>query len=247
MASIQLIGLRQTLRSLQQLKLCKLLSLAVLCLGVLAVSDELCAAEPPAKPLEMNGVAAFAELGEEQFLGAFFTDHPGAPAITQLVTSRDMRMEFKVVNAKGFSKRRLDQLWQEGLAINSSQEQLAAKAEAIASFIDMVKGNLELGDHLVIESRGGRDLYLWLNEVQLGHIRDDQLFNMLLATWIGRVSLSSEFRSGLLNFTQMDRSLSERYLHLLPAPGREVVVRTWRQQARQQLKDTAGTGLAQQG
>ncbi len=216
----------------------------VLAVGALLVSGSVLAGEPDTKNLDMNGIALFEELGVAQFLGAFFTDHPGAPAITQLVTSRDMRMELKVVNAKGFSKRRLDQMWLEGLTINNSAELLAAKSKAIGNFIAMVKGNLAQGDHLVVEAKGERELLVWLNGVALGSIHDDQLFRMLLSCWIGRVPLSSEFRAGLLSFPQINSGLSSRYLALQPQPGREPLVKAWRQLGAQKFSDSLG--LAQQ-
>lgn len=186
-------------------------------------------AEPRSSELDLNGVALFEELGEAQFLGAFYSDHPGAPAITQLVTSRDMRLELKVVNANGLNKRRLDQMWLEGLAINNSQELLDSESAAVRQFVDMVKGNLELGDHLVVESVGGRDVRVWLNGIELGSIHNSQLFTMLLSTWIGRVSLSTEFRDDLLNYSKIDPSLRARFLELNPAASRQALVKSWRQ------------------
>jgi len=175
----------------------------------------------------LNGLAVHEELGNEQFIGALYSEtlSDNADALTN--GSSAMRMELKIVTPDGVTTRRFRRMWIEGMAINNPSQQLTAQAENMVKFDGMFKGRLEMNDHVVFSQTPGEGVKISVNKVLLGSIADDEFFPMLLRTWIGRVPLSSTYRENLLQVGKVSSDLQNRYNAITPSSSRVTAIQSW--------------------
>lgn len=179
-----------------------------------------------AEPM-LNGVGVHQELGREVFIGALFSESLSNDPGTLLRNSQPMRMELKIVAPEGITARRFSRLWIEGLAVNSKADELMAQADNTVLFDNMFKGRLLKDDHVVIANTPGKGISVTLNKVELGKIEDETFFYMLLATWIGNVPLSSDYRDSLLKVGDVDAGLRGRFASITPAASRTTEIAAW--------------------
>lgn len=179
-----------------------------------------------AEPM-LNGIGVHQELGREVFIGALFSESLSNSPSTLLRNPQPMRMELKIVAAEGITARRFSRLWIEGLAVNSKADELMTQADNTVIFDAMFKGRLVKDDHVIIANTPGKGVSVSVNNVALGTIADEAFFSMLLATWIGNVPLSSEYRDSLLKVGDVDASLRSRFSNTKPTPARIAEVNGW--------------------
>lgn len=164
---------------------------------------------------QLNGIATHQELGKERFIAALYSESAHDDPMALLRSTEPRRMELKVTTQR-LSARRLNNMWIEGMAINNSATSLEAHAENMVKFAGFVKKRLVAGDVLAIDGVPGQGALVSVNGVELGSVESDTFFNMLLATWIGPVPLSSDFRSGLLLAGRIPGDLLGRYTAITP-------------------------------
>jgi TonB family protein len=179
-----------------------------------------------ADPL-LNGMATHKELGNEQFIGALYSETLSSDADTLAASASAMRMELKIVTPAGLTTRRFSRMWIEGMAINNPTNQLTAQADNMVKFDGLFKGRLEAEDHVVFTQNPGKGLNISVNNVLLGNIPDDKFFPMLLRTWIGRVPLSSSYRENLLKAGDVNADLRGRYEAIQPSASRVAAITAW--------------------
>lgn len=179
-----------------------------------------------AEPM-LNGIGVHQELGKEMFIGALFSESLSNDPGTLLRNQQPMRMELKIVSPEGITARRFSRLWIEGLAVNSKADALMAQADNTVAFDAMFKGRLVQNDYVKIGHAPGKGVTVSLNDVALGTIKDENFFSMLLATWIGSVPLSSDYRDSLLKVGDVDNGLRARFNAITPTAARVAEVRSW--------------------
>src|SRR5690606_16811209 len=99
----------------------------------------------------LQGIALHRELGQDQFLGALYTDIASDDVEVILDARIAKRMELKVVARSGIVAGRFSRMWIEGAAINNSIELLTEQADNMLIFDQMFRGRLEENDHIVID------------------------------------------------------------------------------------------------
>jgi protein TonB len=183
-----------------------------------AVTLALSSWQATAAPL-LNGVAVHTELGEEQFIAGLYVDSPSTSASQILSADENKRVQVRVL-AEGLSSRRFKRMWIEGMAINSSREDLQKNAQTMADFSNMLRVKLVAGDIMTIDRSMDEGVTISLNGTTLGKIEDRTFFDLLLRTWIGSVPLSSSFRSNLLSNGEVSSELFSRYESTRPTDAR---------------------------
>jgi periplasmic protein TonB len=192
----------------------------------LILSSALLRAEPM-----LNGISSHSELGQEQFIGALFSETISNNADTLLSATQPMRIEMKVLSNDGISARRFSRMWIDGMAINNSPSVLTEQANNIVKLDSLFKGRLVKGDHVVFKLTPSKGVEISVNKVMLGNIANDQFFSLLLSSWIGKVPLSSEFKDNMLKVGDVGLSLRSRFDQIQPASQRVADVSTWAGQA----------------
>lgn len=175
----------------------------------------------------LNGLAIHQELGEEQFIGALYSETLSNDPDTLINSNLPMRMELKIVAPEGLTTRRFSRMWIEGMAINNNNTLLTAQADNMVKFDGLFKGRLMQNDHLVFTLNPGAGVNISINSVPLGNIADDQFFSMLLRTWIGRVPLSSNYREDLLKVGDVPGGLRSRFESITYTSARVSEINTW--------------------
>ncbi len=183
-----------------------------------AVTLALASWQASAAPL-LNGVAVHTELGDEQFIAGLYVDSPSASASQILSADENKRIQVRVL-AEDLSSRRFKRMWIEGMAINSSREDLQKNAQKMADFSNMLRIKLIAGDILTVDRSMNDGVTVSLNGTTLGKIEDRTFFDLLLRTWIGSVPLSSGFRSNLLGNGEVPSDLLARYQSTRPTDAR---------------------------
>ena len=177
-----------------------------------------------AAPL-LNGVAVHSELGNEQFIAGLYADSPSSNAGQLLSADENKRIQVRVL-AEDLSSRRFKRMWIEGIAINSSREDLQKNAQKMADFSNMLRVRLVANDILTIDRSMDEGLTVSLNGTTLGKIEDRTFFDLLLRTWIGSVPLSSTFRENLLSNGEVDPELFVRYESTRPTDERIATIQS---------------------
>ncbi|MEN0037897.1 MAG: TonB family protein [Cellvibrio sp.] len=177
----------------------------------------------------LNGVAVYSELGNDVFLGALYSGQIGTNAQELINGSYPKRIELKVISPQGITQRQFSRIWRESVAINSARDLLTAQVNNLIYFDGLIRDRLEPGDHLVIGFIPGRGVTISLNSVQLGHVKSDAFFGMLLQSWIGIVPPSTKFRDDLLNLNEASNAQVSRFITMYPRTARVEVVKSWLQ------------------
>jgi TonB family protein len=176
-------------------------------------------------------MAVHQELGNEQFIGALYSETLSDNADTLISSNLPIRMELKIVTPDGMATRRFSRMWIEGMAINNSSSLLTAQADNMVKFDGLFKGWLRERDHIVFALTPGSGIDIRVNNVLLGNIEDDRFFEMLLRTWVGRVPLSSTYRENLLKVGNVPAALRSRYDSISFDQARVAEVTAWIQPA----------------
>lgn len=178
---------------------------------------------------DLNGVAAYSELGNELFIAALYAGQTGTNAQELINGSYPKRLELKILAKQGVAQRQFSRIWRESVAINNSRDALVVQADNMVYFEELVRDRLETNDHLVISYVPMNGVEVSLNSVVLGQIGDDAFFTLLLRSWIGPVPSSTAFRDGLLNINSADTALLNRFNAIYPRTARIEVVKSWTQ------------------
>lgn len=176
---------------------------------------------------DLNGVAAYSELGNELFIAALYAGQTGTNAQELINRSYPKRLELKILTNQGITQRQFSRIWRESVAINNSRDALIAQAENMVYFEELIRDRLESNDHLVIAYSPKRGVNISLNSVVLGRVNDDGFFTLLLRSWIGSVPSSTAFRDDLLNMNNPDSTLVSRFNAMSPRGARIEVAKRW--------------------
>jgi len=176
---------------------------------------------------DLNGVAAYSELGSELFIAALFAGQTGTNAQEMINGNYTKRMELKILAKQGVTQRQFSRIWRESVAINNTRDALIAQAENMVYFEELIHDRLESNDHLVIAYAPLDGVSINLNSVVLGHIEDDAFFTLLLRSWIGPVPSSTAFRDDLLKVNTADNALVNRFNAMCPRNARIEVAKSW--------------------
>lgn len=176
---------------------------------------------------DLNGVAAYSELGNELFIAALYAGQTGTNAQELIHGSYPKRLELKILAKQGITQRQFSRIWRESVAINNTRDALIAQAENMVYFEELVRDRLESNDHLVIAYTPQGGVSVSLNSVVLGHIEDDAFFTLLLRSWIGPVPSSTAFRDDLLQANTADTALVNRFNAMYPRNTRIEIAKSW--------------------
>ncbi|WP_317932472.1 TonB family protein [Halioxenophilus sp. WMMB6] len=171
---------------------------------------------------EVNGLAVFKQFGKERYIAALHLPQLTDQAQEALLQRSGSKMEFAII-AESISQRSLVRSWLESITVNADDAALDLYASDISTLVDMIKGAVYAGDHLVF-AKTTEAMVITLNGIELGRLSSPGLFDLMLDTWIGAVPPSSEFREGLLSSGTLAPELLARYQQVKPAAKRAVQI-----------------------
>ncbi|MGI9285822.1 MAG: TonB family protein [Pseudomonadales bacterium] len=196
------------------------------------VSAHHATAQPAADNLSLNGLAVHAQLRNDVYMGAVYTEVGSSNEQMLLESDQNKRMELRVL-AKRWSARGFSEHWNQALIINNSEQDLAKFAREIRQFTSAIRGKLIPGDKISIDYSVKQHTRLSVDGVQLLSVSNDplQFFQLLLRCWVGPRPPSSEFKYNILNLPtgENGNGLMARYEALLPVSGRNKTILAWRE------------------
>lgn len=191
-----------------------------LLITVLFIFPTLCSAAA----LPLQGAGIYQRLQNDVYLARVY--HASGEPQHWLQAAQPLRLEIQLL-AEDWSQRRFYRLWNEGLAINLSEQQLQQHLTDISRFSRAPRGELLQGDVLVISNETGNTL-VSLNQQLLLTLDNPDFVRLLLATWIGKFPQSPGLRNDLLaaDVSQREQLLA-RYPQPIVNPGRQQQIRDW--------------------
>lgn len=191
-----------------------------LLITVLFIFPTLCSAAA----LPLQGAGIYQRLQNDVYLARVY--HASGEPQDWLQAAQPLRLEIQLL-AEDWSQRRFYRLWNEGLAINLSEQQLQQHLTDISRFSRAPRGELLQGDVLVISNETG-NTRVSLDQQPLLTLDNPDFVRLLLATWIGKFPQSPGLRNDLLaaDVSQREQLLA-RYPQPIVNPGRQQQIRDW--------------------
>ena len=179
-----------------------------------------------ADSLMLNGQGIHSEFQLNYYLAKLFTTSPKADPEMLRSEAGDQRMEM-IILVDEWSTRRFTQHWNQAVLINNSAETRDKFSKELAAFNAMLKGPLLKGDTIKVFKRAGRGMHVTLNGVRLLDFSNDDVFSLLLNTWIGARPPSSDFKASILGEQTIDQSVLTEASTLSPSAERKKKIHAW--------------------
>lgn len=176
----------------------------------------------------MNGVASFAQLKMEYYIGALHLDRRTADPQAIIDGVGPKRMSLRVT-AERWPAMRFAQQWNQLILINNDSALLNRELMNVLAFTSFLKEDLVLGDELTIDLTEEEATVVSLNGTPMLKSDSAALFSMLLKTWIGPRPPSSDFKRAMLVLPtdSAGSALLSRYESLHPAEERVATTAGW--------------------
>ena len=154
--------------------------------------------------LILNGSTIYTDLGRDQFVAALYTEirHSNPQAIETMES--DKRMEVRILN--DYSKRRWVNLWMQSISINNNREAFSAAAEELIALMQAPKSAPRKGDLLEYIFSPQEGTSMRFNGTELISSLSEDVFELMLRTWIGAIPPSTNFKEELLGNQRNIRS-----------------------------------------
>lgn len=192
-----------------------------------------------AAQLELNGIGVYEQAHADFFMGALYIGWPSEDPASIVDMPGRKHMDLHVATAR-WPRAQFSKQWNQLITINNSTAAINDNALDIMAFFDAVKGDLVMGDQMVVDLDSNNTTRIVLNGVSLLHTEGPGLFAVLFNSWAGSRPPSAEFKSGLLRIKKDNDSskLIARFNALKPVESRSQEIARWRS------GDTNGTVVA---
>lgn len=151
-----------------------------------------------AEPLTLSGAAYYRHLGQEYYLAALYLpEKSSSPDL--IFSARTMKRMRLIVNIDSWSPRMWGRDWQDNFSINNSVLSVGpATKNALLRFAEFPRADLQRGDELLIDYEADGTTSVRMNGDLVLSEPGDELFNVLLEIWIGKLPPSREFKQQIL-------------------------------------------------
>lgn len=178
-----------------------------------------------AAAVELNGVASYERYGKEILIVAVSSESP-APSVDGLnCANAPCHIELRIT-AKKLPLNSYERLWRDAININSDYRQTDQQVNNLTAFLGLIKGALQAGDILTINSVPSKGVKVMVNSVALGTIADNDFFPILLSAWTGPTQYSN-VRNGLLANGRVSSQLLVRFNKTYPSEERAEEIKSW--------------------
>ncbi|MEE8058394.1 MAG: chalcone isomerase family protein [Pseudomonadales bacterium] len=184
-------------------------------------------------PMTLNGVALVTsvKLKEPLYIGGIFLEKPSNRAYFIMKDQNNQRIELRII-AEKWSSYNFIRTLRAQVALNSEmafssnpeiQRQINQLLDSlIKSALQHI--NLRKNDIIAFEFSPGKGTTFQFNNTELYNAPGKDLFNLLLASWIGKHPPSREIRYGLLGI-EVDNNIRDQFLSILPDVPRRKMIR----------------------
>lgn len=145
--------------------------------------------------LELRGAGVYRALDNDIYLGGVFSSSTDPSDWLKL--DHIVRLELNIL-ADTVNPRHFRRLWNNGFAINLSDDEMKKSASSIQQFARMLTTNLMSGDWLTISNESGVT-ECNLNGVNILTLDDPGFTRLLLLVWLSKFPQSPSFKNALLD------------------------------------------------
>ncbi len=174
--------------------------------------------------LVRNGSSVYSDLGKDQFAAALYleTYQKNPQAIESLPGEK--RMEVRVLN--NYSKRRWFNFWMQSISINNSRETFSGSAKQLVDLMQAAQSAPQAGDLVEYISSPKKGTSLRFNGTVLISGLSNQVFDLLLRTWIGGIPPNAAFKDEILG-KQRNFQANELLETVATDPKRIALAASW--------------------
>jgi protein TonB len=174
--------------------------------------------------LVRNGSSVYSDLGKDQFAAALYleTYQKNPQAIESLAGEK--RMEVRVLN--NYSKRRWFNFWMQSISINNSRDTFSDSAKQLVDLMQAAQSAPQAGDLVEYISSPKKGTSLRFNGTVLISGLSNQVFDLLLRTWIGAIPPNANFKEEILG-KQRNSQANELLERVSTAPDRIALAASW--------------------
>jgi|GEM_PF-3792225 len=147
--------------------------------------------------LTLRGVALAKFFFEDDYIGAFYSLNPVKDAKSALADDGPKRMAFYILRT---NKNFRDQL-QAAIEENNSPQMVQRDQINISQFLKIFDATLHEGDVIIFDCIPKLGIKIMVRGNVKAVIKDTEIYNLILKTWMGRQPPSKKFRKDLFNLT----------------------------------------------
>ncbi len=177
-----------------------------------------------AASLSLNGLATYSDLTKDYYVGALYLPEPASNEQKILNLNQRKLMKLLVI-ANRWSPRAWSKQWQGNVAINNALID-AELQKNLKLFTNLLKSNLLAGDLIIVDYDPAIGTQIFINQQRVLASRDMALFNALLATWIGKLPPSREFKNRILSLatdTQAATDTQKLYTNVVSSERKNTI------------------------
>lgn len=153
--------------------------------------------EETGEVLTLRGVALDKYFFEDNYIGAFYSLHPVKDEKQALADDGPKRMAFYFLRT---SKNFRDSL-QAAIEENNSPQMVQREQINISQFLKIFDITLHEGDVIILDCIPKLGIKIMVRGNVKAVIKDTEIYNLILKTWMGRQPPSKKFRKDLFNLT----------------------------------------------
>ncbi len=180
-----------------------------------------------AAPLSLNGLATYNDLNKEYYVAALYL--PQLESDEQKTLNLNQHKQMKLlVTANRWSPRAWSKQWQGNIAINNGLPSKILQKK-LEKFTNILKGNLLAGDLMMVNYVPATGTKIFINQQPVLVSSDMALFNALLATWVGNLPPSRDFKKRILSLATDKQTIADTqklYTNVV-SDERKNVIKRW--------------------
>ncbi len=179
-----------------------------------------------AAPLSLNGLVTYNNLTKDYYVAALYL--PEIESDQKKILNLNQHKQMKLlVTANRWTPRAWTKQWQGNIAINN---ELPGKElqKSLEQFTGILKGNLLAGDLIMVDYVPAMGTKIFINQQLVLASSDMALFNALLATWVGKLPPSRDFKNRILSLASDQQTAADTqklYTNVVPSERKDVIKR----------------------
>ncbi|MGE3319959.1 MAG: chalcone isomerase family protein [Candidatus Berkiella sp.] len=147
--------------------------------------------------LTLRGVALDKHFFEDNYIGAFYSHNPVKDEKAALADDGAKRMAFYFLRANTNFREQL----QASIEENNSPQMVQREQINISQFLKIFDIPLREGDVIILDCIPKLGIKIIVRGTVKAVIKDTEIYNLILKTWMGRQPPSKKFRKDLFNLT----------------------------------------------
>jgi len=153
--------------------------------------------EETGEVLTLRGVALDKYFFEDNYIGAFYSLHPVKDEKQALADDGPKRMAFYILR----TSKNFRDLMQAAIEENNSPQMVQREQINISQFLKIFDITLHEGDVIILDCIPKLGIKIMVRGTVKAVIKDTEIYNLILKTWMGRQPPSKKFRKDLFNLT----------------------------------------------